>query len=234
MRLDGWILDIYPCPQGMTLWLLTPNQTRHRLIDPFSPAFYAHGPEPRLRQLKQALAHQTGVTSQFVERINLWENRAVPAVEVSVERPTQFRSWTNWVQRFDSTLQLFNSDLMLASVYCWQKHVFPLARVEVETDEADCVCELRCRDDEWSLDYELPPFEIMHLRLGGLSRVDPQHGRRAALEIKVDGREYELDDSAEPAAAAIQHLLQRHDPDLILTEYGDSTIMTRLPEHEAT
>jgi DNA polymerase elongation subunit (family B) len=73
----------------------------------------------------------------------------------------------------------------------------------------------------------------MHLRLGGLSRVDPQHGRRAALEIKVDGREYELDDSAEPAAAAIQHLLQRHDPDLILTEYGDSTIMPRLRQQAA-
>ena len=69
MRLDGWILDIYPCPQGMTLWLLTQSQTRHRLIDAFSPAFYVHGPKPRLCRLEQALAKRAGVTTRLTERI---------------------------------------------------------------------------------------------------------------------------------------------------------------------
>jgi len=212
----------------MTLWLLTPQQTRHRLIDTFTPAFYVHGAEAQLGRLAQALAAQAGVSSHFTERINLWENRAMTVLEVSVEDPTQFRSRTYWVHRFDATLPLFNSDLMAASVYCWQKRVFPLARVEVETDEEGRVRELQCRDDEWAIGYELPPMEVMHLRLGGLSRIDPQHGRQTALEIEVDGREYELDESAEPAAVAFQHMLQRYDPDLILTEYGDSTILPRL------
>jgi DNA polymerase II len=233
MRLDGWILDIYPCPQGMTLWLLTPNQTRHRLIDAFSPAFYAHAPEPRLRQLEQALARTAGVTSRLTERINPWENRAITVLEVSVQDPTQFRSRTYWVHQFDATLPLFNSDLMLASVYCWQHRVFPLARVEVEVDEHGWVRELECRDDEWAIGYELPPFEVMHLRLGGLSRIDPQHGRRAALEIEVDGREYELDESNEPTAASFQSMLKRHDPDLIVTEYGDGTILPLLRQQAA-
>jgi len=117
---------------------------------------------------------------------------------------------------------------MLASVYCWQKKVFPLARIEVEANSEGRIVELECRDDEWKIGYELPPFEVMHVRLGGLSRIDPQHGRRAALEIKVDGREFELDESGEPAAMAFQHMLKRYDPDLILTEYGDSTILPRL------
>ena len=95
------------------------------------------------------------------------------------------------------------------------------------------VLAVRCRDDEWAMDYQLPPLEIMHLRLGGLSRIDPQHGRRTALEIAVDGREYELDESGEPAAVAFQHMLQRYDPDLILTEYGDSTILPRLRQQAA-
>ena len=184
----------------MTIWLLTPNQKRYRLIDAFSPAFYVYGPEPRLIRLGQALAKQACVTARFTERINLWENRAIAVLEVSVQDPTQLRSRAYWVHQFDSDLVLFNSDLMLASVYCWKRKVFPLARIEVETNENGTVIELECRDDEWAIGYELPPFEIMHLRLGGLSRIDPQHGRRTALEIEVDGREYELDESGEPAA----------------------------------
>ena len=122
MRLDGWILDIYPCRQGMTLWLLTPQQTRHRLIDAFSPAFYAHGPEPQLQRLAQAIARRNRAPpAVFTERINLWENRAITVLEVSVKDPTQLRSQTYWVHQFDAALPLFNTDLMLASVYCWQK-----------------------------------------------------------------------------------------------------------------
>src|ERR1022692_4850063 len=97
MHLDGWILDLYPCPRGMTIWLLTPNQTRHRLIDAFTASFYVQGSEPLLRGLAQALASQAGVTSRLTERINLWENRAVVVLEVSVKDPTQLRSWAYWI-----------------------------------------------------------------------------------------------------------------------------------------
>ena len=173
MRLDGWLLDIYPCPQGMTLWLLTPNQTRHRLIDAFSPAFYvARARTATAPAWASSLRKARHVTSRFTERINLWENRAMTVLEVSVQDPTQFRSQTYRAHQFDAALRLFNSDLMLASVYCWQR-VFPLARVEVETDEQGRVLELECRDNEWAIDYELPPFQILHVRFGGLSRIDP-------------------------------------------------------------
>lgn len=114
------------------------------------------------------LGKSPGVTSELTERINLWENRAMTTLAVTVQDPMQFRSWTYGVQRFDASLSLFNSDLMLASVYCWQRRVFPLAYVEVETDDANRVHKLECRDDEWKIGYELPPFEIMHLRLAWL------------------------------------------------------------------
>ena len=122
---------------------------------------------------------------------------------------------------------------MLASLYCWEKKVFPFAFVEVQADEAGRVQILECRDNEWALDYQIPPLEIMHVRLGGLSRIDPAHGRQTALEVEVDGREYELDESGEPAAVAFQHLLKRHDPDLILSDWGDATILPRLQQQAA-
>ena len=81
---------------------------------------------------------------------------------------------------------------------------------------------------EWSLDYEMPPLKIMQIRLAGLSRIDPTHGRRAALEIEIDGQCWELDETGEPPALGFAHLLKREDPDVILSEWGDSTILPLL------
>ena len=229
MKLQGWIFDLYPSPQGMKLWLIEPNQKRHLLIDRFAPSFYAAGSRESLRRLQAALATRgRGIACRLTERTDIWERDPIEVLEISVARPSDYSAWSRWVHRFDSRLRLYNSDLMLTSMYCWERHIFPLARVEIEADEENRLQAIACRDDEWALDYDTPPFEIMQMRLGGLSCIDPAHGRLTSLEVEVDGRSYELDESGEPAAVALKHLLDRHDPDLIITDWGDSTILPRV------
>ena len=232
MKLQGWILDIYPSPQGMTLWLMETNQKRHRLIDRFTPAFYVSGAEESLRRLQFALETKSdAVVCKLTERMDLWEREARIVLEIAVARPAEYSMWARWVHRFDSTLRHYNSDLMLASMYCWEKKIFPFAFVGTDVEEG-CVCAIECRDNEWLLDYDLPPLEIMEVRLQGLSRIDPSCRGPAALEIEVDGREYELDESGEPTAEQFRRLLLRHDPDLILADWGDSTMRGVMPEVE--
>jgi len=55
---------------------------------------------------------------------------------------------------------------MVASLYCWEKGLFPLAYVEVEVGEAGKILAIECRDSEWTLDYEIPPLKIMQIRAG--------------------------------------------------------------------
>ena len=55
--------------------------------------------------------------------------RHATVLEVSVLCPTDFMGWGRWVHKLDSRLQLYNSDLMVASLYCWEKRIFPLAFV---------------------------------------------------------------------------------------------------------
>lgn len=218
----------------MTLWIIEANQKRHRLIDRFAPAFYVRGLPASLTRLEQALQKfPADVACRFAERINLWENRTVPVLGVTVARPTQFRSWAAWVHRFDSRLLLFDSDLLLESLYCWQRSIFPFACVEAETDAAGNISALECRDDAWSLDYEIPPLAIMRMRLSGLSSVNPTHGGQAALEIEVDGSSFEMDETCEPAAHGFKRLLKQYDPDLILTDWGDGTIFPLLQKQAA-
>jgi len=213
----------------MTLWLIDRNQSHYRLTDSFAPAFYVSGPEERLIQLQDAAQHKTTeLRTRFTERTDLWLNAARQVLEVSVLRPSNFIGWGRWVHKLDSKLQLYNSDLMVASLYCWEKRLFPLSFVEVEADDEGKVLSIQCRDDEWALDYEMPPLKIMQIRLSGLARIDPTHGRRAALEIEMDGTCWELDETGEPPAIQFAGLLKRHDPDVILSEWGDSTILPLL------
>jgi DNA polymerase-2 len=227
--LQGWILDLYPNKQGMTLWLIDRNQAHYHLTDTFTPAFYVSGSEERLAHLQDAAQKQhTKLRPRLTERIDLWLNAPRQVLELSVLCPTDFVGWGRWVHRFDSRLQLYNSDLMVASLYCWEKRVFPLAFVQVEADEEGRIQAIECRDSEWTLDYEMPPLKIMQIRLAGLARIDPTHGRRAALEIEIDGTCWELDEAGEPPALGFAHLLKREDPDVILSEWGDSTILPLL------
>src|SRR5229473_4274290 len=227
--LQGWILDLYPNQNGMTLWLIDRNQSHYRLTDSFAPAFYVSGPEERLVQLRDAAQRKTTeLRTRFTERTDLWLNAARQVLEVSVLRPSNFIGWGRWVHKLDSKLQLYNSDLMVASLYCWEKRLFPLSFVEVEVDDEAKVLSIECRDDEWALDYEMPPLKIMQIRLSGLARIDPTHGRRAALEIEMDGTCWELDETGEPPALGFAHFLKREDPDVILSEWGDSTILPLL------
>jgi DNA polymerase-2 len=213
----------------MTLWLIDRNQSHYRLTDSFAPAFYVSGPEERLVQLRDAAQRKTTeLRTRFTERTDLWLNAPRQVLEVSVLRPSNFIGWGRWVHKLDSKLQLYNSALMVASLYCWEKRLFPLSFVEVEADDEGKVLSIACRDDEWALDYEMPPLKIMQIRLSGLARIDPTHGRRAALEIEMDGTCWELDETGEPPAIQFAGLLKRHDPDVILSEWGDSTILPLL------
>jgi DNA polymerase elongation subunit (family B) len=235
----------------MELWLVEPNRKRRRLIDrSFTPCFYVHGPELRLTLLAQVLAARAAVKCALTEKTNIWDGGELRVLEVAVRHPTQFAALVRFVHQYDSSLRLYNSDLMLAPMYCWEKSVFPLAKVEVDEkpgagdwglrgcDEIPVgarhgvplleVRALQSCDDEWATDYELPPLQIMRVRLEGLANVDPQHGRRGALEVEIDGEWRVLDDSEEPVVVGFERLLRAHDPDMILSEWGDSTLFPAL------
>ena len=242
------------------LWLLGAEGRRHRLVDlSFVPSFYVDGPESRLTSVARDLAARAALKCAWAAKTNIWDGRELRVLEVAVHHPTQFAALVRFVHRYDSGLRLYNSDLMLAPMYCWQKGIFPLARVEVEErgsrdwglgardkrpgagsrevgaisriGPASPPVEIRaitCCDDEWAVNYALPPLRIMRARMEGLSNVDPQHGRRGALEVEIDGEWQVLDDAEEPVALGLERLLRVHDPDMILSEWGDATLFPAL------
>lgn len=213
----------------MTLWVIEPNLTRHRLIDSFSPAFYVHGPEAPLRHLKQVLeGRHWPLACQFTERVNLWDGNAWKVLQVSVHRPTIFASVCRFVRKTNPMLRLFNSDFILATLYCFEKRLFPLAKCWIEADPEGRVLAIQGRDDEWALDYELPPFQIMWLKLRQPNNGNSTCPERAHLEVEIEGECCEIFGHDEPAAETFSRLLKRYDPDVLVSERGDSVILPGL------
>jgi DNA polymerase elongation subunit (family B) len=237
----------------MVLWIIESSQKRRQLIDrSFRPCFYVQGPERLLARLAEALPARAAVSCVLTERQNIWDRQPLRVLQVSAHHPTLFAPLARFVRRFDSDLILYDSDLMLAPMYCWEKNVFPLARVDIEATEVapgfsparaalkggatppetgGLPGEIRsivCRDDEWLTDYERPPVRTMRARLEGLSDVNPRHGRHGAMEVAIENDWQVLDDSDEPAAAAFERLLRVHDPDVLVTEWGDSVLLPGL------
>jgi DNA polymerase elongation subunit (family B) len=273
----------------MIVWLIEPGQQkRHRLVDrSFRPCFYVQGPEKQLARLAEALTARAAVSCAFTERQNIWDRRMLRVLQVAAHHPTLFAPLTRFVRRFDSSLTLYDSDLMLASMYCWEKNVFPLARVEIKATPAGTnvapggtcpdkigsparadlkvgatparvgassagpgpnavrpyttpngrrsdphitleIHSITCLDNEWLTAYERPPVRTMRLRLEGISDVNPKHGRHGAIEVAVENDWQALDDSDEPTAQVFERLLRVHDPDVLVTEWGDDVLLPGL------
>ena len=66
------------------------------------------------------------------------------------------------------------------------------------------------------------------MRLEGISDVNPKHGRHGAIEVAIENDWQTLDDAYEPAAQGLERLLRAHDPDVLVTEWGDDVLLPGL------
>jgi DNA polymerase-2 len=228
--LFGWLLDVYPAGDGMTIWLIDADGRAHALKDRLTPAFYARGPREDLRALCQMLrARHAPVTLRRVERRDLFLDREVEVLEVGVLLPAAFPEIFRLAADFRPHLTYYDADIPLPQRYALAREVFPLAYCAVE-HEAGRIQEIEAFDSPWEVDYRLPPLRVLTLRLDGELQ-DPERGHRGDLLVEVDGRQIVFPRRhSRRLLLGLAHLITQHDPDLILTAYGDNYILPRLLE----
>jgi len=213
----------------MAVWLLADNGARHRLIDPYAPAFYLAGTHADLTQatrllLQRHIAHR----STMVQRRELWKADTIPVCELAIVNPTCFRQAVKLLMESIPRLRFYQADVALPQLYFYDRRLFPLCRCEADVASDAVILAIRARDSPWETDYPLPPLSIMELMLEGASP-NPNHGGAFHLLVRVEDNERRLE--GEDAVGLIQTvngLLQRHDPDVLLTDWGDSYILPRL------
>ncbi|MHB8423293.1 MAG: DNA polymerase domain-containing protein [Leptospirales bacterium] len=226
---EGWLLDAYPAPDGMVLWMVTKEEERIMLLDPFRPSLYISGTEPDLRRTLTLLEHlRIPFSSKRTEKTELFSGSLLPVLEIKVHSPLQFSQVVRHLTRVGESIALYNCDIPLPQLYFYERSLFPLAFCSFSTDPEERVHHIRAIDSPWDTDYCLPPLRQIDLKFEGISG-NPAHGARGQLEIVFEGKVRTLEgEDPRSLLSTLNRYLQEEDPDLILTDWGDSQIFPQL------
>jgi DNA polymerase-2 len=228
-ELTGWLLDLYEDAQGgIAFWLLGEDGQRRCLRQAFPVTFYAAGHPSHLNNLRSYLENQpVPVRLAHEERRDLSCSAPVPVLSIEVARAADQPDLFRKVSRRFPDLTYYDADLTLALRHAALFGTFPLARCRVKIDNNFQIHHLAVLDSPWDLDPLPPPLRILTIE----PDTDPSHTAPRRLDIRSPLGSCSL--TLEPGRSLLlnlRSLLLHHDPDLLITAWGDTWLLPYLLE----
>ena len=222
-RPDGWLLDITESDDGrsVVLWVKERRTGRvRRTAVEYRPPFLVAGTRADLSLLARRLRDHPDVRSVTLGsgRPSLFDRRGRPVLSVEPARNSARRSLARRVDALGGfeRFSLYDVDLGPPQLYHLAHGLYPFAPVTGRAPE------LRATEPPETIDYVPPPLRIarleVHLAGERRGRIPPPDGRLGAVrlgDVTIEGPEEEL-------LRALVDELARTDPDVLLTEGGDS------------
>ncbi len=233
---NGWLLDVYPAEDeagGVKVWVLGEDGERRCLRHALPVTFYISGPAPRLRQVWRYLRAQPEAMELAREqRRELFSEQPLAVLRVKVlQAGEQPRLFWRTAEAFPD-LTYFDTDIPLALRYAARYGVFPLAHCQVESGPQGELLDLRPLDSPWELDPLPAPLRLLWLE----PDTNPHHRPPQSILLRSGGAgggkaSYRLPlEAPRPLLLNLRAILNRHDPDLLLSTYGDTWLLPHLIE----
>ena len=230
-KFEGWLLDLYYNQNGkMALWIKRKDNTCVKLVEDWSPSIYVTGSESNLTRLAQRLyARRWEFAEKFVKLNDPKPSRTLRIYTRNINDSKELADYILSLSVWDGRYAVYNVDVPTSQSFLYEKDLFPLAFLEAETINGQV--NLQIRDSVERLDYELPPLEILSLEINVASkcRIPSFRDELDWVKIKNDGYTAQIDWGSE--AEKLQKLVayvKELDPDVILTENGDSFLFPYL------
>ena len=225
----AWLFDLYPSPQGLTVWLIDRDGRKHCCSMPYVPSFYMHVSEEEVRCV-EAIGRSVGcrVTVEQARQTEIYSHEEWSVQRVSVHDTRLLKQVVRRAERLFPHYVFFNSDIPVPQLFLYSTGLFPLAWGDYRMDENNRLIDWAIDDRYDAEDYTLPPLTKLKLA-NRPDFVSPKHRKVYQLEVEYDGQTYSLEDR-DPVdiLSALNRHLQRCDPDIILTEYGDAILLPML------
>jgi DNA polymerase elongation subunit (family B) len=230
----GWILDVYPSgPSQVTVWLISENGERVRLVDNYTHRIYVAGGYQLLKNLAEKIRDSKSVAGfRFVEKYaDFMEATRKRILEIDMRDYGRTSFFARKVLRLGGyeNFQLYNVDVPIAQAYLYERDVFPLAHVLVFESGDRLSYELL--DSVESCDYEVPRLRSMWID------VDVERsGTVTSFSDKIGGISLEMDnktivisegDEADKILELVK-TVREVDPDIVFTRGGDSFLFPYL------
>lgn len=226
-ELDAWLLDLFEDPQDdLVLYFISKDGQRLRLRHTFPVTFYALGQDSDLRALWRFLAAQSPRPNLRREkRSDVFTRQDETVLAVEVPKSYHQRTLFEKVVKAFPQLSYADADLQLSLRFAAATGVFPTAYCHICFDEGQNLLKIEAKESAWDLESSPIPLRVMTL----YPDVNPTHAQPQLLKIEVGNDHYQLALQPErPLLVNLRALLLRHDPDLLLTDWGDTWLLPYL------
>ncbi|MCC6986400.1 MAG: hypothetical protein IT309_08225 [Anaerolineales bacterium] len=218
----GWLLDVYADEAGIDLWLLTDDDKRLRLRMRFDVTVYAAGDFSVLRQAWIYLKEKNVRVERTVRRDLFLGERDVMAITSS--NPAGLQKLFGDLKRRFPSLDYYDADIPITLRFIAQTNTHLLGRCRVTFDEG-WVRSIEPLSSPWNLDPAPIPLRILTLA----PDCNPAIRKPKQLSVKYGRNKYSLPfDPPRLFLIGLKADLLRFDPDLILTDYGDTWLFPQL------
>ncbi len=228
LEVTGWLLDLYDDPQDeVVLWLIAEDGRRLRLRQSLALTFYIAGEERALRAAQNYLRGLSLPAELFRNRRrDLFLPEPLDVLAIRSRASDQAALFRQVANRYPD-LTYYDADLPLSLHHAARYDTFPMAHIRVRYDDKGEIHELQTLDSAWEIDPEPPPLRVLQLE----PDVDPNHAAPRALLARFERCSYTLPlEPPRPLLVNLRALLVRHDPDLLLTGWGDTWLLPMLME----
>jgi len=226
MIATGWLFDYHACGNEMVLWFLTDDGERLRLVDTFEPLVFIEGSESDVAACSRAMEKAGhAALDGWTERRDFWTGDLRRVLGI---RPRHIEMWRRTLDRYANKFPLlswYNADLLAEQAYGFDREVFPLMRCRAE-HEGGRLLSLAREDDRWDTSYATPPLRVAELSGSGTLQCTRCPTLRS-LTLQCEGRTLAWDDPQE-MLSGLQRALNDLDPDVLLTDHGDSLLLPLL------
>jgi len=227
--ITGWLFDIYPSSRGITIWLVDREGLKQCCHAPFVPSFYMHVSDAD-EKCVAALVQQFpfGVSLDRATQKEIYSNEEWDVLRVSVHDTLNLKKVVQRLERHFPHFVFFNSDIPVQQLYLYSTGLFPLAFGEYHLDDEHRLVGWNLADTYDAAEYTMPELTTMTIT-NRPDFISPKYRKTFQLEIGYDGATYSLEDE-DPADVlhSLNRHLQRCDPDIIMTGYGDAILMPML------
>lgn len=228
-ELEAWLLDLFEDPtEGMILYFITKDGQRLRLPYPFPIKFFATGKSERLRSLWQFLSAQSPAPLLSREqRMDVFTQKIEVVLAIQTRNMHEQQKLFSKITKAFPDLNYADADIQLSLRFSAATGIFPTGLCHITLDDNGHVIHLKSLEHAWRISSGQIPLRIMSLSPDR----DPNHETPTLLMINVGNENYKFELAREKMLLVnVRALLQRHDPDILLTDWGDTWLMPLLFE----
>jgi DNA polymerase-2 len=225
-ELTGWVFDVVPATRGMTVWFRTDGGETVALSAPFHPSFVLGGINLKEINLRTVSARWKCSLTRG-EGTEFFSGKTIPAWTFTVAQPALLGPTVRKAEKAFGPEALFNADIAPEQQFAYATGLYPLSRAAIDCEGDGTIRSSRLLDSPWDVDAPLPSLSTALLRMEGTGH--PAHRRVRPLEFIADGVTHGLLwENGADFLRELMRLVERADPDLLVTEYGDDWLLPRL------